>query len=117
MNSRKFVSRACRTPLGHRAQLVTGRRSFASTAPPNAEVAAALSPRWLTDLQTRLKQVSGTKLPPASEAEVERLQREIDSRWLDLLAGSDGFLTSPRWRGLNSHAVAWGDMVSLSAAV
>ncbi|KAH6691369.1 thioesterase-like superfamily-domain-containing protein [Plectosphaerella plurivora] len=114
MNSRTFVSRVCRMPIGRHAQLATGRRTFASAAQPNAEVVAgALSPRWLTDLQTRLKKVSVTKLSPASGAEWKRLHREIDSRWLDLLAGSDGFLTSPRWRGLNSHAVAWGDMDSM----
>lgn len=32
--------------------------------------------------------------------------------WLCLLAGPEGFLTDDRWKGLNGHQVAWGDMVS-----
>ncbi|KAF4125504.1 hypothetical protein GMORB2_4344 [Geosmithia morbida] len=35
---------------------------------------------------------------------------QLDSRWLEMSAGTEGFLTGPRWTGLDCHQIAWGDM-------
>lgn len=117
MKSTQFASRTCRLALGRRTQPVVARRCFATNAQPIAEATdGALSPRWLSDFQARLKKLPVEKLPPAVKFAADGLQMEIDKKWLDLMAGSEGFLTTPRWRGLNSHAVAWGDMVGFLSA-
>lgn len=73
-----------------------------------------LNSRWLSDFQAQLKQASEGSASSEKKVQVETLKQDVDSRWLDLLAGSEGFLTSPEWRGLDHHAVAWGDMVPYS---
>lgn len=47
--------------------------------------------------------------------DAERLRKTsdyLDSHWLALSAGREGFLTEERWRGLDKFGVAWGDMVT-----
>ena len=73
------------------------------------EVGGALSPRWLSDLKARAQ--SELKGKPT---EAKRVLDELDKRWLQLSAGAEGFLTGPRWTGLDNHQVVWGDMVSIS---
>ncbi|KAJ6440590.1 Major facilitator superfamily domain, general substrate transporter [Purpureocillium lavendulum] len=71
----------------------------------------ALNPRWLGDLRSRIKQkISQSQREEDSALLREQLER-LDKHWVDLLAGREGFLTDVRWRGLNKHSVAWGDMV------
>lgn len=71
----------------------------------------ALNPRWLSDLRSRIKR-SLSRCQSEQDASPLREQLErLDRQWVDLLAGREGFLTEPRWRGLNKHSVAWGDMV------
>lgn len=76
-----------------------------------------LSPRWLSDFQAQLKQASAANLPKESKSELDRLGKDVSERWLDLLAGAEGYLTEPEWRGLNNHLVGWGDMVCLLPVV
>lgn len=73
-----------------------------------------LNPRWFTDLRSRIKACLATH-PQGKEAEVLKKHLQyVDSNWLELAAGREGFLTAERWRGLNKFAVAWGDMVCLT---
>lgn len=71
---------------------------------------SGLSPRWLSELkakaQTNIK--SGQRVE-----ESKRVLSQLDDRWVELLAGSEGFLSGPQWAGLSNEAVRWGDMVSL----
>jgi hypothetical protein len=75
------------------------------SSPP--ETGGRLSPRWLSDLRERAHSDLSAK-----PAQARRVLDELDRRWLELSAGTEGFLTGPRWTGLDSHQVAWGDMVS-----
>lgn len=71
--------------------------------------AASLSSRWLSELKATAR--ANIK----SRHQVERSKRvldEVDARWVELLAGSEGFLSGPQWAGLSNDAVRWGDMVS-----
>ncbi|KND87088.1 hypothetical protein TOPH_08272, partial [Tolypocladium ophioglossoides CBS 100239] len=72
---------------------------------------AALSPRWLTDLRDRINKCLSLQLGAEDAGRLRERLDYLDRRWLELSAGREGFLTTDRWRGLNMHAVTWGDMV------
>ncbi|GAB0136743.1 hypothetical protein EsDP_00005035 [Epichloe bromicola] len=96
---------ALRTPA-RKSSLSTARRSASGTA-------LALNPRWLSDLDSRIKALGAN----ARGEDAERLRKTsdyLDSHWLALSAGREGFLTEERWRGLDKFGVAWGDMVTFT---
>ncbi|UNI15905.1 hypothetical protein JDV02_002391 [Purpureocillium takamizusanense] len=71
---------------------------------------AVLNPRWLGDLRSRIKQSLSRAQSENDAAPLREQLDRLDRQWVDLLAGREGFLTEPRWRGLDKHSVAWGDM-------
>ncbi|KAI8209197.1 hypothetical protein K4K52_000714 [Colletotrichum sp. SAR 10_76] len=88
------------------------RRCFGTTtrlAASENGTGAAVNPRWLSELQARMKRVAGLKLDSAQKEELKGLREAVDGQWLELLAGREGFLTGPGWRGLDKHTVTWGD--------
>jgi hypothetical protein len=97
------------------------RRQFSLSATHRADNSngngngTALNPRWFTDLRSRIKACLAAD-PQGEDGEtLKRHLAYVDSNWLHLSAGREGFLTAERWRGLNNFAVAWGDMVRLHA--
>ncbi|KAG7046460.1 thioesterase superfamily protein [Colletotrichum scovillei] len=102
----------------------TTRRSFVTTAArslanPTSSPASAppLNPRWLSELQSRIKRCAGLDLSGQQKEELAALREAVDGQWLELLAGREGFLTGPGWRGLDRHTVTWGDQYAESARV
>ncbi|KAK1492531.1 hypothetical protein CTAM01_09948 [Colletotrichum tamarilloi] len=96
----------------------TTRRSFVTTAAKSVAAATSspasappLNPRWLSELQSRIKRCAGLDLSGQQKEELTALRKAVDGQWLELLAGREGFLTGPGWRGLDRHTVTWGDQV------
>ncbi|KAK1461479.1 hypothetical protein CPAR01_14284 [Colletotrichum paranaense] len=94
----------------------TTRRSFVTTAAKSVAAATSspasappLNPRWLSELQSRIKRCAGLDLSGQQKEELAALRKAVDGQWLELLAGREGFLTGPGWRGLDRHTVTWGD--------
>lgn len=97
-------------------------RSFSSTrnlyksparvdgAPIDSPHEMPLSPRWLSDLKSRIKKIQDSSPEKMERASI--LSDDIEARWLELLAGPEGFPTSPEWRGLDGREIVWGEMVS-----
>ena len=52
----------------------------------------------------------GMKDPEVKEAAV--VLEDLALNWREYVAGSEGFLTCEKRRGLFRHSVVWGDMVS-----
>ncbi|TKW51548.1 hypothetical protein CTA1_2877 [Colletotrichum tanaceti] len=77
---------------------------------------AALNPRWLSELQARIKKCGSLGLQGQQGEELKALREAVDGQWLELLAGREGFLTGPGWRGLDRHTVTWGDQVRCARA-
>ncbi|OAQ70805.1 thioesterase superfamily protein [Pochonia chlamydosporia 170] len=73
----------------------------------------ALNPRWFADLRSRIKACLAANPQGEDGAKLKQYLEFVDSNWLELSAGREGFLTAERWRGLNKFAVAWGDMDSM----
>jgi hypothetical protein len=89
-------------------------RQYASTETP---ATATLSPRWLSDVKQRIGKCILFGLQPEQKTEAAAILEEICRDWRELLAGSEGFLTSPQRRGLFRRRVIWGEqdaMVCLS---
>ncbi|KAI8157199.1 hypothetical protein K4K49_003524 [Colletotrichum sp. SAR 10_70] len=95
---------ALRGPLARRCFGTTTRLAASENG-----TGAAVNPRWLSELQARIKRVAGLQLDSAQKEELKGLREAVDGQWLELLAGREGFLTGPGWRGLDKHTVTWGD--------
>ncbi|KAL2876860.1 hypothetical protein SGCOL_007884 [Colletotrichum sp. CLE4] len=94
-----------------RSFVTTAVRRFADATSSPAS-APPLNPRWLSELQARIKRCAGLDLSGQQKEELTALRKAVDGQWLELLAGREGFLTGPGWRGLDRHTVTWGDQVS-----
>jgi len=73
---------------------------------------STLPPRWLTSLRPRLGKCISFGLTPPQTREAGSILQEVSRDWRELLAGSEGFLTSKEYRGLYRQEVVWGEMVS-----
>lgn len=75
--------------------------------------AAALSPRWLSNLKSRIGRCISFGLRPKQIRRAGDILQVLATEWRDLVAGSEGFLTGPGRAGLERHRVVWGDMDSM----
>ncbi|KAF2827674.1 hypothetical protein CC86DRAFT_214733 [Ophiobolus disseminans] len=75
---------------------------------------AALSPRWLSDVKTRIGKCIMFGINPSQTQEAGSILQEISTDWRELVAGSEGFLTSKEYRGLYRQEVVWGEMDSMA---
>lgn len=76
-------------------------------------VTTALDPRWLSDVKRRIGKCITFGMKPPQVATAGAILAEIVRDWRELVAGSEGFLTSTSRRGLYRHQVVWGDMDSM----
>lgn len=97
-------------PLSARSFMTTSRLS-AATPSPQASENGAINPRWLSELQGRLKKSLALKITPEKAQTVKDRLAYLDKNWLMLSAGREGFLAEPERRGVDGHAIQWGDMV------
>ncbi|KAJ0159712.1 hypothetical protein CTA2_9234, partial [Colletotrichum tanaceti] len=82
----------------------------------SSSVSPTASSRWFSELQARIRRLEddgGAAKSSRVAQEAGRLLRQTNANWMGLLAGTQGFLTEPRWRGLDNHQVFWGDMDSM----
>jgi hypothetical protein len=86
----------------------TSTRRYQSTS-----ATAQLSPRWLSDLKSRIGACITFGLTPAQTAVAGSILDEVAQDWRELVAGSEGYLTSPSRRGLHRWPVAWGEQDSM----
>lgn len=89
---------------------MTSARLSAATPPPQASENGAINPRWLSELQGRLTKSLSLKLAPEKAETVKDRLAYLDKNWLMLSAGREGFLAEPERRGVDGHAIQWGDM-------
>jgi hypothetical protein len=78
---------------------------------PSAPATAALPPRWLSELKSRIGKCIDFGINDAQTAEAGAILQQTSNDWRELVAGSEGFLTSREYRGLFRQEVVWGEMV------
>lgn len=72
-----------------------------------------LSPRWLGDVKQRLGKCMTFGMKPEQVTRAGAVLETVARDWRELVAGSEGFLTSENRRGFYRHAVVWGEMDSM----
>jgi hypothetical protein len=81
-------------------------RRFKST-----DTSAALPPRWLSDVKSRIGKCIMFGINAEQTAEAGGILEEMNADWRELVAGSEGYLTGREWMGLCRQEVVWGEMV------
>ncbi|OJD34749.1 rho guanine nucleotide exchange factor [Diplodia corticola] len=76
-----------------------------------ASPATSLSPRWLSDIKSRIGKCITFGLQPEQTDAAGSMLKELARDWRELVAGSEGFLTEKSRRGLYRQEVVWGEMV------
>lgn len=93
------------------------RRALSSTnrnAAPASSAETAPNSRWLSDMRHRISTgIAKRAEEPKVVAQLKHHMSYLDQHWLGLSAGREGYLVEPQWRGLDKHAIAWGDMDSM----
>lgn len=108
---------AARPLLAHLASPLPAYRRFpcayysSASGDPSAPPAASLSPRWLSDVKSRIGKCITFGLKPEQTQAAGRMLEELARDWRELVAGSEGFLTEKSRRGLYRQDVVWGEMV------
>jgi LmbE family N-acetylglucosaminyl deacetylase len=77
----------------------------------STDTSAALSPRWLSDVKSRIGKCIMFGIDSAQTQEAGSILQETSRDWRELVAGSEGYLTAKEWRGLYRQEVVWGEMV------
>jgi hypothetical protein len=85
-------------------------RHRSTTTEPATE---KLSPRWLADVKQRLGKCMTFGMQAEQVARAGAVLETVAKDWRELVAGSEGFLTSEDRRGFYRHAVVWGEMDSM----
>lgn len=98
------------SPLPAYRRLPCARYSSAS-GDSSAQATASLSPRWLSDVKTRIGKCITFGLKPEQTQAAGKILQELARDWRELVAGSEGFLTEKSRRGLYRQEVVWGEMV------
>lgn len=70
-----------------------------------------IDPRWLTMMKRRVGKCMMFGLKPAQVDDAGKILQQLARDWRELIAGSEGFLTDGKRRGLYRHNVVWGEMV------
>ncbi|KAK5716656.1 hypothetical protein LTR15_009548 [Elasticomyces elasticus] len=86
-----------------------GTRRFRSTA-AEAPATASLSPRWLSDVKERIGKCLTFGADEEQTQKAGLVLSEIARDWRELVAGSEGFLTDAKRRGIYRQEVVWGEM-------
>ncbi|KAK5685912.1 hypothetical protein LTS10_002025 [Elasticomyces elasticus] len=91
-----------------------GTRRFRSTA-AEAPATASLSPRWLSDVKERIGKCLTFGADEEQMWKAGLVLSEIARDWRELVAGSEGFLTDAKRRGIYRQEVVWGEMDAMGA--
>lgn len=110
------------TSFSHRPRAISSRlfssifahhqSQFQPQSQSKEPVSAELSPRWLSDLKSRIGRCIQFGCSPGQVQEAGMILQELTRDWRALVAGSEGFLTSEDRMELCRHDVVWGEMVS-----
>lgn len=85
-----------------------------TTAPGNIPARPhGIDPRWLTMMKRRVGKCMMFGLNPAQVDDAGKVLQQLARDWRELIAGSEGFLTDEKRRGLYRQNVVWGEMVRI----
>ena len=94
-----------------RSQSVFIRPLSSTSSKTSPDEDASIDPRWLSTTKQRIGRCLTFGLSSEGLEEASQTTQELGKDWIELLAGSEGFLTGKGRFGLDRQEVAWGEMV------
>lgn len=88
-------------------------RRYRSTPAQEQGATASLSPRWLSEVKQRIGKCITFGMDSQQTDRAGQILQEIARDWRELVAGSEGFLTGRKRRGMFRQEVVWGEMDSM----
>ncbi|KAI5289715.1 hypothetical protein KEM54_003367 [Ascosphaera aggregata] len=67
--------------------------------------------RWLSSINHRIGKCLAYGATPSQTRRAGGIARQLAMHWRELVAGSQGYVTTPEMRSLFKHPVVWGEMV------
>ncbi|GAB7361217.1 hypothetical protein MBLNU230_g1280t1 [Neophaeotheca triangularis] len=101
--------------LSKPSTLLTRQRrtlSIPTASPPDPSTTAP-NPRWLSETKGRVGKCILFGLHPPQAQKAGAILQQLARDWRQLTAGSEGFLTDRKRRGLFRQEVVWGEMDSM----
>ena len=92
---------------------VSGTRFLTSSHTFPVPEPSSLHPSWLSDTKTRIGKCIMFGMKPELVDEAGKILYEISRDWRELVAGSEGFLTSKDRTGLDRQEIVWGEQDSM----
>ena len=117
-----IAGKSVRPSSCHRSTLVSALglrhtgRSISSNSIDHASSKSptALDPKWLSDVKARVGKCIFFGLSTTDQFDQARkILHQVACDWRELVAGSEGYLTSKGRRGLHRQEVVWGEMDSM----
>jgi hypothetical protein len=84
-------------------------RSQAGESSKPEKQAEKVSPRWLSDVKSRIGKCIIFGLKPEQLERAGSILKTVSKEWRSLVAGSEGYLTGPKRGGLEKHSIVWGE--------
>ncbi|OAG39383.1 hypothetical protein AYO21_06399 [Fonsecaea monophora] len=109
MSVQRVISRASRALVPSSSPSSASRYYSSAPRPATEESKSALPPRWLSDTKTRIGRCITFGLPPKLVEEAGQVLQVLARDWRELLAGSEGYLTSEKRAGLHRQKIVWGE--------
>ena len=85
------------------------RSTDSSSKPHPQQITSPPNSRWLSDIKDRIGKCITFGLTTPQIHTAGAILQELARDWRELVAGSEGFLTSPHRRGLHRRRVIWGE--------
>src|SRR5271155_1402825 len=92
---------------------VSGTRFLTSSHTDPVPEPSSLHPSWLSDTKARIGKCIMFGMKPELVDEAGKILYEISRDWRELVAGSEGFLTSKDRTGLDRQEIVWGEQDSM----
>ncbi|KAF9892020.1 hypothetical protein FE257_002984 [Aspergillus nanangensis] len=89
------------------------RDARTSDAKPPSRKPHDIDPRWLSTTKQKIGRCMMFGLTPSQVQEAGDILQQLARDWRELIAGSEGYLTDAKRRGLFRQSVAWGEMDSM----
>ncbi|KIX98724.1 uncharacterized protein Z520_05185 [Fonsecaea multimorphosa CBS 102226] len=118
MSAQRAIWRASRALVSSSPPTFAAPRYYSSSAAPRAATATeesknAIPPRWLSDTKSRIGRCITFGLSPSLVDEAAQVLRILAQDWRELIAGSEGYLTSKARAGLHRQNIVWGEQDSM----
>lgn len=113
LTTRQLAVFTSQSPISNSRPFSTSptRQNAASKSPTQSAKPHTIDPKWLTMMKRRIGKCMTFGIRSDQVQEAGSVLQQLARDWRELIAGSEGYLTDEKRRGLFRHNVVWGEMV------